>query len=82
MVMLSHEIAKVGVNFYFEEMADWYREIEYILSKHNCKPEPMPEIHTDKGSAFVEFNGKYEGQIYFTWYKMPTGRWEVVSYRS
>lgn len=81
MAMLSHELASIGVNFYFDEMADWYRELQWVLSKHECRPGPMPEIHCDKGNAFIEYEGKENGQIYFSWYKMPSGRWEVVCYK-
>lgn len=82
MVLLSEKIASLGQNQYYDEIVDWYRELVHILSKNECHTEPLPDIHSDKGKGFIAFTGKEEGQVFFTWYKMPPGRFEIVCYRS
>jgi len=81
---LSEEIATLssGTGPYYERIEDWYEALKIILQKHECFPNILPEIHTNEGRGFVEFTGTRNGQIYFTWYKMPSGRFEVICYLS
>jgi hypothetical protein len=80
--MLASEILDLGDKVYFDRVETWYKLLCQILEKHHCVPSPLPEIHTYKGRGFVEFTGRENGQVYFTWYKMPSGRYEIVCYRS
>lgn len=82
MPFLSSDIAKLGEKFYFDKVQSWYKQLCLILTEHKCEAGPLPDIHSDSGRGFVEFTGKHEGQVFFTWHKMPSGRYEVICYRS
>lgn len=80
--MLSHDIANLSSGPYYRRPYDWYKMLEKILTKYQCKPEPMLEIHSHKGKGFISYSGREKGQVFFSWYRLPiTGWWEIVSYK-
>lgn len=80
--MISHDVIALSEQWLFVSVQRWYEMLVEILKNHHCTAGPLPEIHTDKGRGFVEFTGRENGQVYFTWHKMPSGKYEIVCYRS
>lgn len=79
--MLSHHIADLSTGPYYEKPEVWYEQLTLTLKRHDCEPEGMPEIHTHSGQGYVKYNGREEGQIFFTWHRMPSNRWEIICYK-
>lgn len=79
--MLSHDIADLSTGPYYESPKAWYEQLKLTLIKHKCTVGPMPDIHTHQGQDFIDYTGREEGRIFFTWYQMPSSRWEMVCYK-
>lgn len=82
--MLSNDIASLSTGKYYKRVGEWYEMLKTTLEKYNCVLSEMPTIHTREGSAYIEFFcpfNKQEGVIYFTWYRMESGNWEIICYK-
>lgn len=80
MVELREAIALLSTGVYYERPEDWYGKLVLILASFDCKPEPMLEIHTAEGRSMIGFTGEHAGSIFYTWYRMPSKRFEIVCY--
>ena len=80
MSKLTEDVSSLSSGVYYAQLQDWYTLLEAALLKHDCVTGPLPEIHTEEGQDYVTFNGSVDGLIYFTWYHMPSGNLEIISY--
>lgn len=82
MASLANDVCSLSSSKdYYYNLNAWYEALKATLAKHGCEPEPMPPVHTHKGKAFIDFSGRFEGSVFFTWYRMPSSNWEVVCYK-
>lgn len=80
--MMTSDIAGLSTGVYYERPEVWYEQLKLTLAKYECVAGPMPEIHTREGKALISYSGRTEGNIFFTWYQMSSGNWEIICYKS
>ena len=66
-----------GTSNYYHNPHAWYCALADVLAPLIL--EPMPPIHTSAGHAHVKIKNFGE-TIYFTWYRMPSGNYEIICY--
>ena len=79
MASLAKDIANLSSGHYYESPQAWYNLLKLTLEKHGNEVEEMIEIHGDKGRDFIHYN---DGQVFFTWHHMQSGRWEIICYKT
>jgi hypothetical protein len=77
---LRKAIASLSTGDYYQRPEDWFREVVLILRSFDCEVEPMLEINTAEGRSTIGFTGEHIGSIFYTWYRMPSKRFEIVCY--
>ena len=77
MTSLSEDVAGLSSGTYYKWPIDWYNLLVKTMSAHNMSVGPMPGIHTDEGRDHIEYDS---GQVFFTWYRMESGRYEIICY--
>lgn len=78
-----------STNTFYETPEACYRKLVKILTSFNRVLGPMPEIHEQQGGQSIHFknvvgklggNAPLEGYIFFGWYRMVSGNWEMTCY--
>ncbi|MHC4301777.1 MAG: hypothetical protein ACYS7Y_31300 [Planctomycetota bacterium] len=70
-----------GVAPYYDTMKHWYDILCLVLHSQGVRPvTDVSHIHSDEGYDTMEYTGKKSGTIFFTWYRMTSGRLEIVCY--
>lgn len=69
---------------YYEGIGDWWGALARTLKGHEyliCGG--CPTIHTANGYAHLAFENAAKddmGRVWFSWYQMPSYRWEIICY--
>lgn len=77
--LANEDLYHFTYNKYFESIP--IKEISDILNKYGFDSEPLEGIYTGREGRTHEKVGDYT-YIVITWYKMQSGRYEIVVYLS
>ncbi len=75
-----------GVNTYYPSTEEFFTRLEWVLRENGFAPEGLthPLIHTSEGRGrlpVVMIGGDQPlFDIMYTWYRMPSGNWEMICY--
>lgn len=82
---LRNAIASLSTGVYYEHFHTWYEALEQLLGEYGFTPqEDYPAIYNDEGRDSMGVvdpqTGEEVGYIWYSWYRMPSSRWEVICY--
>lgn len=81
-------VATHGHDSYYPTHEDFFTRLEWVLREHGFAFEDLryPLIHTSEGRGLlpVVIIGSDQAlfDVVFTWYRMPSGVWEMICYPS
>ena len=73
-------------NQYYDEVSHWWERLLAALLEHNLEPVCIdcPQVYNGEGAAHVTLQTiggiEVDSRLRWTWYRMPSGRWEIISY--
>jgi len=77
------EAAGLSSGKYYDEIHEWYSVLLMVLNKYGFDTnQECPQVYNCQGRSVVYFeddNGKCH-QIFWTYYRMQSFRWEIVCY--
>lgn len=78
---LRNQIANLSSGRYYDQIFHWFdlvvktaARFGLIIDEQDC-----PQVYNDSGSSMIRI-GDSELFIWWSWYKMPSGRWEIICY--
>jgi len=68
-------------NQYYDEISHWWDAVVKVLEDAGIPPIPAdcPAIYNDEGRWNVPLENT-NSTLVFTWYRMPSFRWEIICY--
>jgi len=81
--MISKKIRKSVANlssgnYYYGEFYHFYDMLCQVLRDYGITNiDECPQIYSNEGRGAIGFEG---GQVIYTYYRMPSFRWEVICY--
>lgn len=84
---LRNAIASLSTGVYYDEISGWYNRLSTLLGEYGFIPsDECPTVYNDGGHATMGIadpqTGEEVGYIWWSWYRMPSFRWEVICYVS
>jgi hypothetical protein len=79
-------VASTSTGEYYHSVASWFSLLEIVLGRFGyiTQDENFPQVHTNEGYAILnihpEDNPNEVAHVWWSWYRMPSGNWEVVCY--
>lgn len=79
---LRNRIAKLSTGPYYDEFSHWWEAARDVLTEDGYYVMgDCPNIYVDAGRGYLNFcRDDIDANIFYTWYKMPSGRYEVICY--
>jgi hypothetical protein len=79
------EISTGGKNGrYYDEISHWYCLLDNVVQNANCTMSvyEYPKVYNAEGRGLLEFvDDEYKVyQILWTYFRMSSGRWEIICY--
>ena len=80
---LREKIASLSSGSYYDEISHWFDLLDQVVQNYSdgllSLGRDCPQVYNDSGSSMLRI-GDSELFIWWSWYKMPSGRWEIVCY--
>ena len=84
---IRKQVAALSTGVYYDNFQQWATLLAQVCQQHGLKVfggVDTPHNHTGCGIAYlvedVESPERGVGQIWFSYYRMPSSRWEIVCY--
>ena len=80
--ILREKIAGLSSGVYYDSIFQFFATLDGVLLANNCVMDPeYPQVYNDEGRNILKFNvGDQEFQVFWTYYRMQSGRWEIICY--
>ena len=70
---------------YYDEVSDWHVLVKYVLRDFGLsfRRDQTPDIHGNEGRGLLAIEDEFGvtvSHLCFTWYRMQSGRWEIINY--
>jgi len=79
---ISDIISRFSTGTYYNRVEEWFYPLQFNLKQVGVTiMSECPQFPQNEGDGrLIINNGKEEMYIYFTFYKMESGRWEIINY--
>jgi hypothetical protein len=83
---MRQKVAETSTGEYYRSVASWWSLLEIVLGEFGYITQDVnfPQIHTDAGYSLLtihpEDNPDQLAYIWWSWYRMPSGNWEIICY--
>lgn len=79
---LRDSIASLSSGRYYDEVYHWYSWLCDILRNFGITSvDDCPQIFNNEGRQVTRFmDGDVQKSVFWTYYRMQSGRWEIVCY--
>jgi hypothetical protein len=80
---LREEVASLSSGRYYDEISHWFDLLDQVVQNFSDGCLTLgcdcPQVHNDSGSSMIRI-GDSELFVWWSWYRMPSYRWEIVCY--
>lgn len=80
----NNRLHKANLHHYWDDLGDGIQRMYDIMAEAGFEPEePVPAASGSDGRVHVEFSWPPNGEkhyLHLSYFRMPSGRWEVVAY--
>lgn len=81
----TNDVANLSTGNYYDEFVHWYDEVVKLINRHGylLETNECPQIYNGQGNGYIYFRAGEKDwlySIYYTYYRMPSFRWEIVCY--
>lgn len=86
--ILGKKIASLSSGRYYNQIADWFDLLDQVVQEVGCGEihlDDCPQVFNSEGNGIIRLPypfglGDSDLQVYWSWYRMPSGRWEIICY--
>jgi hypothetical protein len=83
--ILREKIAGLSSGVYYDEVYHWYSKLKDILVEQFgvAYIDDCPQIYNDEGRQVTNFtdpNTQMSYCVFWTYFRMQSGRWEIICY--
>lgn len=80
---LREEVASLSSGRYYDEISHWFDLLDQVVQNFSDGCLTLgcdcPQVYNNSGSSMIRI-GDSELFVWWSWYRMPSGRWEIVCY--
>lgn len=77
---LRELVAGLSSGRYYDEIVHWFDLLVKTVERYGLTiDQDCPQVYNDSGSSMIRI-GDSELFVWWTWYRMPSYRWEIVCY--
>lgn len=85
--ILREKIAGLSSGVYYDSIFRFFSTLDGLLLSNYCHltcGSDYPQVYNDSGRLNVDFTKGFCGEesyrVFVSYYRMPSGRWEIVCY--